>query len=236
MHALALAVVAPLFGLSLQLTPPELLHDAGPARIAPSQVRLLVDDAAQASGTTSRREEQLAYAEAMKERSDLIKIHKPLGIATWAAMTATVALGFIQYYNLYGFGADQASNPCVTGDAVFGQGQCSGTPWLHLTGGLLTTALYSATFAVSLGMPDPGGELDEGDSEYAQNLRMHKLLRWVHFGGMIAQMALGLVVANNWFGLDRANNYGALQALSTVHLGTGLVTWGAMTWAGIIMF
>ena len=82
-------------------------------------------------------------------------------------------------------------------------------------------------------MPDPDG--DEGDSDYAKKLRMHKLLRWVHFGGMIAQSVLGTIIGIGAFGLDRANDYGTLQALATVHMAIGLVTFGALTWAGALM-
>ncbi|MCA9600564.1 MAG: hypothetical protein KC417_00990, partial [Myxococcales bacterium] len=153
----------------------------------------------------------------------------------YAAMGLSLVLGTIQYYNLYGFFADQGSNPCVKGTAVFGQGQCTGFPLLHAGAGFLTAGLYTATFAVSLAMPDPD-DASEGDSEYAKTLRMHKTLRWVHFGGMVAQMLLGIVIANaETFGMDRANDYGTLQALATVHLGVGLATFGAMTWAMVLM-
>jgi hypothetical protein len=84
-------------------------------------------------------------------------------------------------------------------------------------------------------MPDPD-DLDEGKGEFAETLRMHKFLRWVHLGGMIAQVVLGVIVANSeLIGLDRANDYGTLQALATVHMASGLVTWGALTWAGALM-
>ena len=174
------------------------------------------------------------YGRMIQERADLTAIHRPLGIATWAAMGITLLLGGIQYHNLYGFFGSLEDTPCVQGDAIFGQGQCSGTPWAHLISSMVTTALYTATFTVSTLMPDPG-DLDEGDSDYASNLRTHKILRWIHFGGMLAQLALGVIIANSEnFGLDRANDFGTLQALSTVHMALGLVTFGAMTWAGAL--
>jgi hypothetical protein len=194
-------------------------------------------------GTGSKQEDQIItvqleqaqspaqiYKEQLRKRAALTKLHRGLGIATWGAMTATLAAGFIQYYNKYGFFAGQDANPCVTGNAIFGQGQCSGTAWPHRIAAFTTAGLYASTFTVSLMMPDPD-DFSSGDSEFARTLRLHKLLRWVHFAGMIAQMGLGLAVANNWFGLDRANDYGTLQALATVHMGVGLMTWGAMSWA-----
>jgi hypothetical protein len=178
--------------------------------------------------------EQAAYVAEVKERNSLAKVHRPLGLATWAAMTVTVALGAIQYYNLYGFFAGRGDNPCVQGDAIFGQDQCAGAPWPHRIGWITTSALYTAAFTVSLMMPDPD-DLANSKGEFGDTLRMHKLLRWVHFGGMLAQMTLGIIISQGAFGLDRANDYDTLQKLATVHLATGLVTYGALTWAGALM-
>jgi hypothetical protein len=264
MSSLAVLLVAtPLFGLSL--TPPSIepIAELGavPALadlrvLGPAALYALADDdeggsgdanegesaeeeggAAEADaeqGSTDEADDQAEYLAQVKKRNSLIKLHRPLGLATWAAMTATITLGAIQYYNLYGFFADQSDNPCVKGDAIFGQDQCSGAPWPHRIGWITTTALYSATFTVSLMMPDPD-DLANAKGEFGSTLRMHKLLRWVHFGGMLAQLALGLVISQNLFGLDRANDYDTLQTLATVHLGTGLVTYGALTWAGALM-
>jgi hypothetical protein len=239
----AAMLATPLFGLSL--TPPSM--GVAPQLGTPTTtLQLRVPALTAAPGPASpaspeeAAEEQSQAAEGdfagkLKRRAEIAKIHKPMGIATWSAMTITMVLGGIQYHNLYGFGDGRDSNPCVTGDAIFGQNQCHGTPWLHLSAGLVTTALYGTTAALSFLMPDPGG-LDQGDSEFAKTLRTHKLLRWVHLGGMVAQLALGLVIANGQaFGLDRANDYKTLRALSTVHLGTGLITYGALTWAGGLM-
>jgi hypothetical protein len=215
------------FGLSaLQATEDE-AADAGANEDRPDES---VADDAQAKGS----DDDADYEAQIKRRNALIKVHRPLGLATWGTMTVTLALGIIQYYNLYGFFADQGDNPCVKGSAVFGQGQCSGTPWPHLIAAGVTTGLYAATFTVSLMMPDPD-DLSSGKGEFASTLRMHKLLRWVHFGGMLAQLVLGIVIANDIGGLDRANDYDTLQTLATVHLATGLITYGALTWAGALM-
>lgn len=231
-------LATPFFGLTLHLDPgfmpmapqvagPQLaVVAAAPENDAPESDAEESDSGPTDSGPTA--------AEQMQQRGRITPIHKWMGIATWASMTATVALGWIQYNNLYGFFADEASNPCVEGRAVFGQGSCIDTPLPHLISSVLTGALYSVTFGLSYRMPDPIG-LDEGDGEYARNLRRHKRLRWVHFAGMIAQFGLGILAANaESFGLSRANNYRALQAISTVHLAIGLVTYGTLTWAGLI--
>lgn len=173
------------------------------------------------------------YTAALRERAEIAKLHRAFGIATWATMAATLVLGGIQYYNLYGGSRD--SNPCVRGDAVFGQGQCSGEPWPHLVGAIATTALYTTTLSLSFLMPDPGGAA-EGDSEFAQKLRLHKALRWVHFAGMLAQLILGPIITHaESLGLDRTNDYGTLQALSATHMALGIVTFGALTWSGTLM-
>jgi hypothetical protein len=193
------------------------------------------DDASKDSDTAdSSSSSDDDYKAQIKRRNSLIKVHRPLGLATWGAMTVTVALGIIQYYNLYGFFAGQGDNPCVKGTAVFGQGQCSGTPWPHAVAAGVTTGLYAATFTVPLMMPDPD-DLAHSKGAFGDTLRMHKLLRWVHFGGMVAQILLGIAMSNGITGLDRANDYGTLRTLATVHLATGLITYGALTWAGALM-
>jgi uncharacterized membrane protein len=236
-----LLLAAPSFGLSLQppsLTPLLDLTVEIPALVA---VQTEEDSGGASGGAEGEaadapaepdQAEQADYIAQTKERNSLIKVHRPLGIATWVAMTAAVTLGTIQYYNLYGFFDDIGSNPCVTGDAIFGQEQCSGTPWPHLIAAGVTTGLYTATFTVSLMMPDPD-DLSSGKGEFASTLRLHKLLRWVHFSGMVAQALLGIFIANDF--LDRANDYETLQILATAHLASGFITYGALTWAGALM-
>ena len=228
-----LLLATPVFGFTLEAPLPQPAMHVGERAAAPS-ARLSPMFAAALAADTDAGAGADTYRKETKRRNALAKQHRLLGLSTWAAMTATIALGAIQYYNLYGFFDDAGSNPCVTGDAIFGQGQCYGTPWPHLIAASVTTALYATTFTVSLLMPDPD-DLANSKGEFADTLRMHKLLRWVHFGGMLAQLALGVVIATDVASLDRANDYGTLQTLATVHLATGLVTYGAMTWAGALM-
>ncbi|MGE0785288.1 MAG: hypothetical protein AB7S26_06355 [Sandaracinaceae bacterium] len=166
----------------------------------------------------------------LRQRQDVAAVHRAFGIATWVSMLATSVLGFIQYYNLYGFFSGREDTPCVTGNAVFGQDQCWGTPWPHRIGWITTTALYSATFFMSFIMPDP---LNSAATN--ADLDLHKTLRWFHLAGMVIQVFLGLATANNWFGIDRANNYEAQQALATVHQLVGWTTLGLTTAAGLVL-
>ena len=178
------------------------------------------------------------YGAQIRERQELATIHRAFGIATWGAMLATVVLGTIQYHNLYGGFGSREDTPCVQGTAVFGQDQCWSTPYPHAIAAGATTVLYTATFALSLTMPDPNHAAD-GNGDFANRLSIHKILRWVHFGGMIAQALLGILTASALeFGLfDRANDYDALAAMATVHQGVGWVTFGALSAAaGLMIF
>lgn len=238
----ALILATPLFGMSLQ--PPGTLS-TGAAAGAPAAAPSFASGLAPSLGSDdvpspeeAARNEDVPdndFAAQLQRRQDLAEVHKWLGISTWISMTATLVLGFIQFHNVYGFGRGRDDTPCVRGDAIFGQQQCTGRAVPHLTSALLTTALYGATYGVSIAMPDPL-EIAKQDTPRGRKVRMHKLLRWVHLGGMILQMAFGVAIATTGrFGLDRANDFGALKGLAGFHLATGMVTYGALTWSGALM-
>ncbi|MEY4577928.1 MAG: hypothetical protein RL701_2631 [Pseudomonadota bacterium] len=231
----ALLLATPIFGFALHAPALDTAALTAQAATTVSVSAKMVSDVRPAadkeeSGSSKADDD---YVKELKQRNSIASIHRTLGIATWVSMTLTVAAGFIAYYNLYGFGAGIGDNPCVTGSAVGGDWGCGGIRPIKNTLAGVTTALYATTFTLSLMMPDPDN-LSEGKGEFASTLRLHKTLRWVHFGGMIAQAILGIVIANG-LGVDRANDYKTLQTLATVHMGVGLVTWGAMTWAGALM-
>lgn len=225
----ALLIATPLFGFALDLnpelaTPPAVVAASDPLTILSIQPI-----------ATQLEAPKPTTADLIKRRNKLAKVHKWLGISTWGMMTITTALGFFQYANKYGFFASRENTRCVKGNAILGQKQCRGQPVPHLVTSALTAGLYFTTFGLSFAMPDPLG-VSEGNSKFAKRLRTHKVLRWVHFSGMIFQILFGAIIANSdRFGLDRANDYRTLQALATVHLATGLMTYGALTWAGAIM-
>jgi hypothetical protein len=224
----ALLLATPIFGFSL--TPPTIADVMDLSAKTAAEVQ---SEDAPAAKTKPADDSQAEYVREIKRRNSIASIHRAFGIATWVAMTLTVSAGFMDYYNLYGVGASQGKNPCVRGTAIGGDAGCSALRPIKDTLAGVTTALYATTFTLSLLMPDPDN-LSEGKGEFASTLRLHKALRWVHFGGMIAQVVLGIIIANS-VGADRANHYGTLQALSTVHMGVGLVTYGALTWAGALM-
>ena len=227
----ALLLATPIFGFALQAPTIEASIDVA-SRTTMELRAAVVAQAEEASASAGPAADPEAdYKEQIKRRNSIASIHRTMGIATWTAMTLTVAAGALAYYNLYGFGADIGGNPCVTGQAAI---DCDGMRIVKNSLAFTTAALYATTFTLSLLMPDPDN-LSEGKGKFASTLRLHKTLRWVHFAGMVAQALVGIVIANDLLGLDRANDYGTLQALATAHLGLGLVTWGAMTWAGALM-
>ena len=220
----ALILATPLFGLSLQIDSSML---ETPAVVVDPGVVLAVEVSTELQEPTT--------AELIQKRNKIKKVHKWFGITSWSLMTLSVVSGIIQFYNQYGWWDSQATNPCVEGTAILSQEACSGVPTPHLVLNTLTSAAYFTTFGLSFAMPDPLG-VSEGDSKFAKKLRTHKVLRWVTFAGMLAQIGLGVASANSeWFGLDRANDYKALRGIATAHLAVSLVTYGAMTWAGAIM-
>lgn len=241
----ALLLATPLFGLSL--TPPAL---DGAMLGTPSSVvdftatlpmpgLLQVDDAAPQESGSVESPDAAAQAAADRQytadvmrRRELGQIHRALGIATWFAMTGNLIVGMLQYNDLYGWGAGQAGNPCTSGQGIV-LDECSGNPWAHIISATTTTVLYSATFVLSLSMPDPN-EASVGNGTFAEHLRIHQALRWVHSIGMLLQVVLGAMMSNGVFG-DRANNYDVLQAMGALHQGIGWVTWGALTGAAAIM-
>lgn len=242
----ALALATPVFGFALtpppaaiasaQATPGVL---ASPAIVGQLDASLEVDGEADLEADTTAEGGVPAsdddYVAQVRRRAKLAKVHRSLGIATWVAMTATVAAGTVQFRNLYGAWDDLGSTPCVTGDAWPTQSPCSGTPAAHLATSIITTGLYGATMGLAYRMPDPD-DAAEGDSKFAKRLRAHKILRWVHLSGMIAQMIMGPLFANpHLIGLDRTNDYKALRGLASFHLAVGYVTWGSLTAAGSLM-
>jgi cytochrome b561 len=220
----ALMLATPLFGMSLQIDSAMLEAPV-----------MAVDPGAFLATASATELEKPTTADLIRKRNKIKKVHKWFGITTWSLMTLTVAAGFVQFHNQYGWWQSQASNPCVRGTAFPKQQACSGVPIAHATLSALTSAAYFTTFGLSFAMPDPL-KVSEGNSDFARKLRTHKVLRWVSFAGMLTQIGLGIVSANSeWFGFDRANDYKALRGIATAHMAVSLVTYGAMTWAGAIM-
>lgn len=245
----ALALATPIFGFAL--TPPQQLAPLPQSAIPFAQVEaswgMEGDDegtaaaaSTEAAGSNSETapaaaapSDQADYVQQLRKRAKMAKVHRALGISTWAAMAVAVAAGTVQYRNLYG-GGKLEDTPCTRGDAWPNNSQCHGAPLLHAIPGFVTGGLYFITMGLEMFMPDPD-HASQGDSKFAKTLRTHKILRWVHLAGMLAQIGIGIAIANPGLGLERATDYKTLQALSRAHLGIGYATFAALTWAGAIM-
>jgi hypothetical protein len=185
-----------------------------------------------APDAAAQAEADRRYTQEVMQRRELGQIHRALGIATWIAMTGNLIIGMMQYSDRYGFGAGQDHNPCATGQGLIFN-ECYGTPWAHVISATATSVLYGGTFLLSLVMPDPN-QASEGNGAFAEHLRIHEVLRWIHSLGMLAQIVIGAMLSNGVFG-DRANNYGTMEAVAAVHQTIGWVTWGALTGAAAVM-
>jgi hypothetical protein len=147
-------------------------------------------------------------------------------------MTSNLVIGMLQYNDRYGWGVGVDQTPCASGHGIV-LNECTGTPWVHVTSASITTTLYAGTFLLSLLMPDPN-DADEGPGTFAEHLRIHEVLRWIHSIGMLAQIVIGALLSNGVFG-DRANHFDTMQAMATVHQAIGWTTWGALTGAAAVM-
>lgn len=249
----ALVLATPIFGFAL--APPSAMtalpqaalpvaaqlesstdEEGGADLSASAAVSSSADEDSPAKGPTvsdSKPADQADYVVQLRKRAKIAKVHRTLGIATWAATAIAVAAGTVQFRNLYG-GGNRDKTPCATGDAWPNQKQCYGAPLLHAIPGFVAGGLYFTTMGLAWAMPDPD-KADQGDSKFAKTVRTHKILRWIHLAGMLAQIGIGVVIANPKLALNRTDDYGTLQTLARAHLGIGYVTFAALTWAGTIM-
>lgn len=168
----------------------------------------------------------------IQHRQQNVGIHRPLGIATFATLTATVVLGTFASINQrtwFGPGECRAGGSPILG-FEFG---CNGLSALHGVFAFATVSLYATTGIYALSMPDPE-RAAEGDSRGAVRLRIHKALAWVHAIGMVAMPILGFLGANpNAFGIqDTRGDFAA--AFRSTHEILGFVTWGALGAAMVV--
>lgn len=168
----------------------------------------------------------------INHRQQMVSLHRPLGIATFATLTVTEVLGLFAAINqrtLIGPGECRAGGNPILG-AEFG---CNGLSALHGVFSFATVTLYATTGIYALSMPDPE-RAAEGSSRGATRLRIHKALAWVHAIGMVAMPVLGFIAANpNAFGIqDVRGDYAA--GFRTAHEFLGFVTWGALGAAMVV--
>ncbi|MDQ3032356.1 MAG: hypothetical protein M3Y87_08080 [Myxococcota bacterium] len=158
-----------------------------------------------------------------------------LGVAAVLSMTTANVFGAISFSDRYGFRGSYEETPCAQGNAVLPE-YCEGTVWPQAIAGGLTTTLYVTASMLGMFMPDP---LHVGDSPgpLGERIRVHRILRIFTSTLVIAQALLGLAInhADEWFGLDRRQDFGAMQALSATHLGLGLAAITSLAAQGAVM-
>lgn len=197
---------------------------------APPPVDPNAPPAGDASATPAPAEEP--DIELVQHRQNIVRLHRPLGIATWATLTVTEVLGTIASVNQrtwFGDGLCGVRGATPIFGSSFG---CGGLSTLHGVFAFASVTLYASTGIYALSMPDPE-RAAEGDSRGALRLRIHKGLAWVHAAGMILMPVLGFLGNNpQTFGID--DTTGNISAgFRSVHEVLGFVTWGALTGAMI---
>lgn len=219
-----LAFATPLFGLAL--TPP-----AGDSALLAGATPF--GEAVAAEAVAAEAPPAAIRASEVEARARLRVAHRAMGIVTWAAMGAAVAIGAVEFVDHYGAGSHDGTR-CARGDPLLGEGSCQ-VPVAHIVAASVTTAAYATTFGLSIAMHDPASSAEGGDGRAAR-LRMHRTLRWVHLAGMASQVVVGAIFANlDAMGVDPEESYGLLQGLGIYHLVVGTLTWAALTWAGALM-
>lgn len=175
-----------------------------------------------------------ATAGQLAQRAQIRDIHRAFGIATWISLAGTLVFGGIQLRDEYGpFASDQSQTPCNQNDAAFG-----GTtfcyqevPVPHLVSALVSSVLYYTTFTLSFFMPDPLGFADS-PGWAGERLRVHKILRWFHFAGMVITSLFGAITAN----LDPTSvQFAERQALAITHFALGATTFALLSAAAMVI-
>jgi hypothetical protein len=165
--------------------------------------------------------------ELLRQRARLTRVHRSLGIATWASLGVTTVLGTMLAINQpTWFGNGLCNN--TDGYAVLGDFGCGPLPFFHEASAFITLSLYATTGGFALAMPDPE-HASVGTDGRAVRLRWHKAMAWIHVIGMVVEPLLGIASL-----LSIPSD--AQLALRTIHLGVGYVTFAALTTAMILEF
>lgn len=140
-------------------------------------------------------------------RRPMLTAHQALGFATLAALTATVVIGHLNYYDKYQ------------------SGDFSGRYSLAHEGlGIGTSILFGATGLLAVFAPNP----------YPKPIRLdtaliHKISMILATAGMVTQVILGPVTANRVGRLDQGS-------LALAHVVTGYATWAFMATGTFVYF
>lgn len=224
----ALVLATPLFGFAL--TPP--------VYAAPSLSHGATMQIAEASEPTQDAAEEATdeqLARRLATRRSMADWMTGLGFASLGALTVTNVLGAVHFHDHFGFSGSFQDTPCARGVAVM-QEYCEGTFWPYTIASGSAAALYVTTAMLGWFMPDPL-QASEQPNAWGERIRIHRSLRWVTSGLLIAQALLGAFISlsDEWFDMDPQNDFEALQALSATRLGLGVAAMASLTAQGSIM-
>ncbi len=183
------------------------------------------------------RESDTAARYLYRRRAAVLRTHRAFAIAAWGSLVATEVFGTIMAFSR---------------DTWFGDGACNGSAFadrhtfvcgstirnIHSVLAFTTVGLYTTAGILAVSAPDPD-RASVGNDRPARRLRLHKILAWVHAGGMILMPFLGIMSANPQIvGIDPATDtQGALdfqRGMRTIHEIVGFTTLSALTFAGVL--
>lgn len=149
---------------------------------------------------------KIEHERKVKLRRKVLTLHQGFGFTTLALLAATLVIGQLNYLDKYG------------GGDLTGRYQ----PY-HLTLGITSTAMFTATATLALIAPNPFKK------EYkADRAMLHKVMMTLATAGMVAQMVMGPITSRLDGNLNQRN-------MAIGHLVTGYATWAFMA-TGMLAF
>lgn len=136
----------------------------------------------------------------VRQRRLMLQIHQGMGLATWTAMAATVALGQLELNDKYLGGGDTGAYRVP-----------------HAVAAFTTAGLFTATGLLGVLAPVPYPKKPKLDT-----ITFHKIFQGIATAGMAAQIALGLWAVSQEGKLDQ-------RTLAFAHQGVGYLTFAALT-------
>jgi hypothetical protein len=155
---------------------------------------------------TPREKANPALEHAVETRRSMLTLHQGFGIATLAALAATVVVGQLDFNDRFRGGGDTGKYHSWHAGLAYG-----------------TSALFLTTGLLALFAPKPYPKPLRFDSAL-----VHKIAMGTAAAGMIAQIVLGIVARGQAGSVQERD-------LAAVHQAIGYVTLGAMT-VGVVAF
>ncbi len=129
----------------------------------------------------------------LDRRSHMLRMHQKLGLITTIPMAAAL----------------------LTGNLAGGRNTSSAGRDLHVALGSTTAGLYFATAYYAIAAPKISGTETRG------NIRLHKLLAWIHGPGMVLTPILGAMAYN------QKSNGERVHGIASAHVPVAVITAGA---------